>query len=183
MGTGTAILGLGNPLLADDALGLVVLERLRTEYTWDDDISVHDGGTWGMQLMPMIEDAARVLFLDAIDRREAPGTLIRLEGDAIPATLAKMISPHQLDLREVLAMTLLRGTFPEHAVAIGVQPETTITRVGLSPSVAARVDDVLCAAVAQLEAWGHVVYRRDAADALARSAMITGGITDVLLAV
>ena len=184
-GTGTAILGLGNPLLADDALGLVALERLRDQYDLDDTISIHDGGTWGMQLMPMIEDSARVLFLDAIDKGEAPGTLIRLEGEAIPATLAKMISPHQLDLREVLAMTRLRGTFPEDAVAIGVQPETTITRVALSASVAARVDDVVYAAVAQLEAWGHTVRRRGPAEAdaaaRARSAMVTGGIADVLM--
>jgi hydrogenase maturation protease len=184
-GTGTAILGLGNPLLADDALGLVALERLRDQYELDDAISVHDGGTWGMQLMPMIEDSARVLFLDAIDKGEVPGTLIRLEGEAIPATLANMISPHQLDLREVLAMTRLRGTFPEDAVAIGVQPETTITRVALSPSVAAHVDDVVQAAVVQLEAWGHTVRRRDPeeadAAARARSAMVTGGIADVLM--
>lgn len=179
-GTGTAILGLGNPLLADDALGLVALERLREQYELDEAISIHDGGTWGMQLMPMIEDSARVLFLDAIDKGEAPGTVIRLEGDAIPATLANMISPHQLDLREVLAMTRLRGTFPEDAVAIGVQPETTITRVALSPSVAARVDEVVQAAVAQLEAWGHTARRRDPTEARARSAMVTGGIADVL---
>lgn len=179
-GTGTAVLGLGNPLLADDALGLVALERLREQYELDDAISVHDGGTWGMQLMPMIEESARVLFLDAIDQGQAPGTVIRLEGEAIPATLAKMISPHQLDLREVLAMTRLRGTFPDDAVAIGVQPETTITRVALSPSVAARVDDVVAAAVAQLEAWGHTVRRRDPSESTTRSAMVTGGIAGVL---
>jgi hydrogenase maturation protease len=176
----TAVLGLGNPLLADDALGLVALERLVQDYVLDPSVTVHDGGTWGMQLMPMIEDAERVLFLDAIDRREAPGTLIRLEGDEIPATLATMISPHQLDLREVLAMTRLRGTFPSDAVAIGVQPETTETRVALSAAVAARVDDVVAAAVEQLQAWGHRIVRRDPAARPIRLASATGGITDVV---
>jgi hydrogenase maturation protease len=175
----TAVLGLGNPLLADDALGLVALEALMQTYVWDDRVSVHDGGTWGMQLMPMIEDADRVLFLDAIDRRETPGTLIRLEGDAIPATLATMLSPHQLDLREVLAMTRLRGTFPAEAVAIGVQPETTETRVALSPVVAARVQDVVEAAVEQLRHWGHVVERRAPHDCVARPAVANGGIAGV----
>ncbi len=176
----TAILGLGNPLLADDALGLVALERLMQEYELDDTVSVHDGGTWGMQLMPMIEEAQRVLFLDAIDRREAPGTLIRLEGEEIPAALAKMISPHQLDLREVLAMTRIRGTFPQHAVALGVQPESTETRVALSPSVAAQVDAVVALAVAQLAAWGHTVRRRDPDEITTRPAMLNGGISGVL---
>ncbi|MDX2182880.1 MAG: HyaD/HybD family hydrogenase maturation endopeptidase [Gemmatimonadaceae bacterium] len=177
----TAVLGLGNPLLADDALGLVALERLVQDYALDASVSVHDGGTWGMQLMPMIEDAERVLFLDAIDRHEAPGTVIRLVGDEIPATLATMISPHQLDLREVLAMTRLRGTFPSEAVAIGVQPETTETRVALSPAVAARVEDVVLAAVAQLRAWGHTVRRRASSERPVRHAAMTGGIADVVL--
>lgn len=177
----TAVLGLGNPLLADDAIGLVALERLVQDYLLDDDVTVHDGGTWGMQLMPMIEDAERVLFLDAIDRREEPGTLIRLEGEEIPATLATMISPHQLDLREVLAMTRLRGTFPSEAVAIGVQPASTETRVALSAEVAARVDDVVRAAVAQLQTWGHQVVPRDPADRPVRPAAATGGIADVLV--
>lgn len=180
MGTGTAILGLGNPLLADDAIGLVALERLREQYDFDDAVSVHDGGTWGMQLMPMIEDADRVLFLDAIDQGATPGTLLRLEGTGIPASLAKMISPHQLDLREVLAMTLLRGTFPAQAVALGVQPETTITRVALSPCVAAQVEALVEAAVDQLRAWGHQVEPRDPAALISRPAMVTGGIADVL---
>jgi hydrogenase maturation protease len=176
----TAVLGLGNPLLADDALGLVALERLVQQYELDDTVSVHDGGTWGMQLMPMIEEAERVLFLDAIDRGEAPGTVIRLEGEEIPATLAKMISPHQLDLTNVLAMTRLRGTFPKVLIALGVQPLTTETRVALSPVVAARVDDVVSAAVAQLEAWGHVVRRRDPSEIIHRPSVVNGGVSGVL---
>lgn len=176
----TAVLGLGNPLLADDALGLVALERLVQQYELDASVSLHDGGTWGMQLMPMIEEAERVLFLDAIDRNEAPGTLVRLEGDEIPATLSKMLSPHQLDLTNVLAMTRLRGTFPKVLVALGVQPLTTETRVALSPIVAARVDDVVAAAVAQLEAWGHTVRRRDPSEITARPSAMNGGVSGVL---
>jgi hydrogenase maturation protease len=176
----TAVLGLGNPLLADDALGLVALERLVQQYELDAAVSLHDGGTWGMQLMPMIEEAERVLFLDAIDRNEAPGTLVRLEGDEIPATLSKMLSPHQLDLTNVLAMTRLRGTFPTVLVALGVQPLTTETRVALSSVVAARVDEVVSAAVAQLEAWGHVVRRRDPSEITARPSAMNGGVSGVL---
>ena len=57
----TAVLGLGNPLLADDALGLVALERLVQQYELDASVSLHDGGTWGLQLMPMIEELERAL--------------------------------------------------------------------------------------------------------------------------
>ena len=35
-----------------------------------------DGGTWGMNLLPFIEAADRVLILDAIKGNAAPGTLL-----------------------------------------------------------------------------------------------------------
>jgi hydrogenase maturation protease len=176
-----AVIGLGNPLLGDDALGLVALERLSASYQLPEAVSLHDGGTWGMSLLPTIEDATHVLFLDAIDRKEAPGTFIRLEGAEIPATLAQMISPHQLDLREVLAVTMLRGTFPHRAVAVGVQPETLATQVALSRTVAAKVDDVVEAAIAQLRDWGYVCTARDPAEVrTARPSAANGGISGVV---
>lgn len=177
----TAVIGLGNPLLGDDALGLVALERLFIGYKLPPDVSLHDGGTWGMSLLPTIEDAKHVLFLDAIDRRETPGTFIRLTGAEIPASLAMMVSPHQLDIREVLAITMLRGTFPFGAVAVGVQPETLATQVALSRTVAAMVDTVVEAAVEQLRAWGHLCVRRDPAEAARlRPAAANGGISGVV---
>ncbi|MBL0172058.1 MAG: HyaD/HybD family hydrogenase maturation endopeptidase [Gemmatimonadaceae bacterium] len=179
--TTAAVIGLGNPLLGDDALGLVALERLQNHYTMPDEVSLHDGGTWGMSLLPTIEDATNVLFLDAIDRNEVPGTFIRLEGTEIPATLAQMVSPHQIDLREVLAVTMLRGTFPHSAVAVGVQPETLATQVALSRIVASKVDEVVEAAVAQLRVWGHVCVPREPDEAgRMRPAAANGGISGVV---
>lgn len=176
-----AVIGLGNPLLGDDALGLVALERLAASYQLPEDVSLHDGGTWGMSLLPTIEDATHVLFLDAIDRKEMPGTFIRLEGGEIPATLAQMVSPHQIDLREVLAVTMLRGTFPQHAVAIGVQPETLATQVALSRIVASKVDDVVEAAIAQLRDWGYVCTARDPDEVRpSRPSVANGGISGVV---
>lgn len=177
----TAVIGLGNPLLGDDALGLVALERLSTRYHLPDEVSLHDGGTWGMSLLPTIEDATNVLFLDAIDRNETPGAFIRLVGAEIPATLAQMVSPHQIDLREVLAVTMLRGTFPSDAVAIGVQPETLATQVALSRTVAGKVDVVVDAAVAQLRLWRHACIERNPEDAApVRPASVNGGISGVV---
>lgn len=181
LGASTVVIGLGNPLLGDDAFGLVALERLAVRYELPLGVSLHDGGTWGMSLLPTIEDATNVLFLDAIDRKELPGTFIRLEGEDIPATLAQMVSPHQIDLREVLAVTMLRGTFPHAAIAIGVQPETLATQVALSKSVAAMVDAVVDAAVAQLRAWGHVCDARDAESAARiRPSVANGGVSGVV---
>lgn len=157
---GTVVIGLGNPLLADDGFGLEVVGRLARAYDCGPDVELEDGGTWGMNLLPLLESAERVLFIDAIRTGAAPGTVQRLEGASIPRQLGLKISPHQVDLQDLVAVATLRGTFPGMAVAIGVEPEVVETRAGLSPSVAARLDDVLDAIVEQLRSWGHDIVVR-----------------------
>ena len=157
---GTVVIGLGNPLLADDGLGLEIVSRLARTYDCGPDVDLEDGGTWGMNLLPMLEQAERVLFIDAIRTGAAPGTVQRIDGESIPRQLGLKLSPHQVDLQDLVAVATLRGTFPSVAVAIGVEPEIVETRPGLSASVAARIDDVLDVVIDQLKAWGHDVVLR-----------------------
>jgi hydrogenase maturation protease len=107
-----------------------------------------------MSLLPDIEDADRLLFLDAIDVGAAPGTLHVLQRDQIPRYLATKISPHEVDLRDVLALAELRGTLPQQTVAVGLQPAAVELSSDISDVVRARLDDCVSAAVRQLEQWG-----------------------------
>jgi hydrogenase maturation protease len=157
----TVVIGLGNPLLSDDAIGLEAAARLTARFELPADVEVADGGTWGIKLLPDIEHADRLLLLDAIDTAAQPGTVTRLDGEQIPATLAVLMSPHQVDLREVLAVCALRGTTPREMVALGVQPESMATHVGMSTAVLASIDALVDRAVDTLREWGHAVTARD----------------------
>lgn len=154
----TLVLGLGNPLMGDDGLGLRALARLRQEWAVDG-AELVDGGTWGMNLLPLIEDARRVLLLDAIDVGAAPGTLVELEQDQIPRLFARKLSPHEVDLREVLALAELRGTLPAETVALGLQPDDVSMSTELTPAVAAGMDGLLDAVVRRLRLAGHACRR------------------------
>ena len=155
----TVVIGLGNPLMGDDGLGLVVLERLRREYAVPTDVELIDGGTWGMNLLPVIEDAGRVILIDAIDVGTAPGTPIRLERARLPRYLATKISPHQVDLRDVLGLAELRGTLPNDTIALGLQPKRVALGNQLSDVLSCRVDDLVTLVVQELADRGHVCER------------------------
>ena len=155
----TVVIGLGNPLMADDGLGLAALARLATDWRIPPDVDLVDGGTWGMNLLPLIEDAARVLLLDAIHAGAAPGALHQLDRVHIPKYLATKISPHQVDLADVLALAELRGSLPADTVAVGLEPERVEMSNELSDVVRCRLDEVADAAAAQLAAWGHEMVR------------------------
>src|SRR5436190_185443 len=99
----TVVIGLGNPLMGDDGTGLAALERLQERWTIPGDVLLVDGGTWGMNLLPIIETAGRVLLLDAITFGGRPGDVVILDKAQLPKVFALKFSPHQLDMREVLA--------------------------------------------------------------------------------
>jgi hydrogenase maturation protease len=150
----TLVLALGNPLLGDDGLGAVVLDRLQA-WEWPPAVVLADGETWGMRLLPLVEHARRLLAVDAIEIGAVPGTVVALEGDAMRRTIALSLSAHQVGLHDVLALAELRGTAPQEVVAIGAQPGRLVFGEPLSAPVAAAVDEVVARARRTLAAWGH----------------------------
>ena len=150
----TLVLGLGNPLMGDDGVGLAVLSRL--QQGWEcEGVHLVDGGTWGMNLLPLIEDTRRLLLLDAIRLGVEPGTLHLLTRDQLPRYLSHKLSPHQIDLKEILALAEFRGTLPEVAVALGVEPAAVELSTTLSQPVEARLEELTDLALLQLGQWGH----------------------------
>lgn len=149
--------------MGDDGLGLHVLGRLGQEWVLEG-VELIDGGTWGMRLLPDIEDAGQLMFLDAINsQRHSPGTVLVLEKDDIPlVTDHNKLSPHQVGLREVLAISEFRGTLPARTCAVGVVPAVIDISTELSPVVEASVEACIAQVIERLQAWGHTCTRREA---------------------
>jgi len=149
------VIGLGNPLMGDDGLGVYAAQRLQEEWILPPEVQVVDGGTWGMNLLPIIDEAEELLLIDAINQDMPPGTQIVLEREEIPRTLALKVSPHQIDLSEVIALAELRGTLPQRMTALGLQPERVEFGAPLSESVERHIDHLVAMVAYQLELWGH----------------------------
>jgi hydrogenase maturation protease len=159
----TVVIGLGNPLMADDGIGLAALARLGREWDLGDGVELIDGGTWGMNLLPLLEEARDVVFLDAVRSGAAPGTVVELEGDALPRGLMLKLSPHQIDLREVLALLALRRTLPPRMIAFGIEPDVVDMSTSLSRTAEAALPDLLSRVAAYLTARGHRCRLREPA--------------------
>lgn len=156
----TLVVGLGNPLMTDDGIGLAALERLRERWAPPADVEFLDGGTWGLFLLPRIEDAERLVLLDAIDIGAEPGTVVELDGAAIPRAWSGGLSPHQIGVRDLVALATLRGTLPPEMVALGIQPEWVRMGTELTAVAAGAMDALVDRAIARLEGWGHAAAGR-----------------------
>ncbi|MGE0554661.1 MAG: HyaD/HybD family hydrogenase maturation endopeptidase [Gemmatimonadales bacterium] len=150
-GLRTIVIGLGSPLMGDDGLGIVALERLRS--LAPESVELIDGGTWGMNLLHLVEGADRLLLLDAIDAGKAAGEPIELVNAEVPRYFAAKLSPHEIDLRDVLALAELRGSLPAEIVALGVQPGEIAMGTELTPPVSAAIDALVERAADRLARW------------------------------
>ncbi|HXV62702.1 MAG TPA: HyaD/HybD family hydrogenase maturation endopeptidase [Vicinamibacteria bacterium] len=145
------VLALGNPLLHDEGVGASALERLcRRELP--NSVELLDGGTAGLSLVPRFRQAERVLVLDAVRAGAEPGTILRLEGTALPAEVFGITSPHQLGLSDILRAVRLAGG-PREVVVLGVEPLTTEPGIGLSAPVSAAVEKLVDCAFLELRRW------------------------------
>jgi len=124
------VIGLGNPLMGDDGLGLAALDRLRAQWELPATVRLVDGGTWGMNLLPLLEDAEAVVLIDAIDAGRVAGELVLLERDEVPRFLGLKLSFDGLAERDRRVFAALRQRGIPVAVAMaggyGRQVDSTV---------------------------------------------------------
>ncbi len=148
------VLGIGNLVMSDDGVGVVVVQRLQREYRLPAHVDVMDGGTLGLDILPRLEGIERLIVVDAVETGRKPGTRVRLTGEDLPLALETKISPHQMGLKDLLAVARLMGHFPGEMVLIGVQPDDIEVGAELTPEVGAQVDTLLASVVDELRSWG-----------------------------
>lgn len=150
----TLILGVGNILQKDEGIGVRAVEILQERFGIRDDVRIIDGGTMGLDLLPFIEGYDKILIIDAVNTDGKPGTIIRIEGDAVPRFLSTKLSVHQIGLPDMLSAATMMGIMPEEVCLIGIQPETIETGIELSESIERKMEDIITAVLETLEKWG-----------------------------
>jgi hydrogenase maturation protease len=160
------VLGIGNVLWADEGFGVRTVETLASRWRLPDNVRLLDGGTQGLYLIDQVREADVLVVFDAVDYGLPPGTLKRVEDDAVPRFLgAKKMSLHQTGFQEVLALAALLGDYPQHLLLIGVQPvELEDFGGSLRPAVKARIEPAIAMALDYLAGFGVTAEPCDGTD-------------------
>jgi hydrogenase maturation protease len=148
------VLGIGNLVMSDDAVGVMVAQRLQQEYRFADNVEIMDGGTLGLDLLPKLENITNLIMIDAVETGKEAGTCVRLSGQELPIALQTKVSPHQMGLKDLLAVSELMGHSPKEMVLIGVQPGSIEMDIGLTPEVEAQLDTLISNVLSELAIWG-----------------------------
>jgi hydrogenase maturation protease len=147
------VLGLGNPLMADEGVGVYLIERLAERAAAYPVVDFSDAGTGGLALLHHLEGRHKAILIDCAFMNEPPGTLRRFTPDEVRSTkvLAHQ-SLHEADLLRVIAMARQLGQAPEEIIIFGVQPERIEPGRPLSPALMDRMDEYVSAVLHELEA-------------------------------
>lgn len=147
------ILGIGNLLQRDEGVGIHAIRRLQAKQPSGLDYELIDGGTLGLNLLQLIEEASHLIVLDAIDAQRGAAALIELTVEEIPLMSTIKLSPHQLSFQEVLGLAMVRGHFPKHLALLGIQPADMGVGVELSPPVARALPQLIARAEELAREW------------------------------
>ncbi|MGP8247275.1 MAG: HyaD/HybD family hydrogenase maturation endopeptidase [Bryobacteraceae bacterium] len=148
----TVVVGVGNTILSDDGAGVHAARLLQGDARVPAEVTILDGGTLGLELVPYVSDASRVLFLDAVDSDGDPGTLARMTGGDLLGTPSGR-SVHHLGVADLIAALALVSAAPQDIVVLGVQPANTDWGTSLSPAVQTALPGLVDAALTQLLLW------------------------------
>lgn len=146
------VVGVGSLVRSDDGAGLKALHRLEKDSRLPPGVELIDGSILGMDIIALVQNAARLLFLDAVDAGVEPGTVVRLEGEEI-LRLPSGTSAHDIGISGLLSLLQFLGNMPERIALIGIQPATSETGVWLSPEVEAGIGKMVTESIRLLTEW------------------------------
>ncbi len=160
-----AVVGCGNWLAGDDAVGLEVLQRLPDMLSSVDfpglDVELIELGTGGLDVIDYLLECDRAIVVDAVLADGEPGEVVLFAAGSIPSSDQIPFSLHGIDLSQ--ALTLGFKLYPEQmprlvqviGVDVGTAPEDF--SFGMSEAVESAVLDAARAVIGRLEEWSDEV--------------------------
>lgn len=136
----TLIFGLGNPILSDDAIGLVLAREVHAR-VGADRADLVEASVAGLEVLDIMSGYDHVVVIDAIQTKGGkPGDLYKLAPDDLVST-PRLASPHDVDFGLALKIgKQFDRAVPARVSIYAVEVEDPYTfGEALTPGVAARV--------------------------------------------
>jgi len=147
------ILGLGNTLLSDEAVGIEVVRRLAAAADLPGAVLL-DGGTLSFTLAAPIAESTHLVVVDAALMGAIPGSVKVYRGEAFDRRLrGSRQSVHEVSLQDLMDIARLTDTLPSHRALVGIEPARVAMGEGLSAPVRAAVPAAMAAVRDLVAEW------------------------------
>jgi len=146
--------------MSDEVLGVHVIKHLEDTYTFPESAQLHDAGTAGIYLGPLLEETDWVMVVDVIKSDNPPGTIEYLDDkDITSKNIQTSMSPHQLGILEIIDICRLRGNEPDKVDFLCTVPEDISLGLELTDTLQERVAEISTEIVARLDRAGYMIEK------------------------
>jgi hydrogenase maturation protease len=122
------VLGLGNPLVTDDSVGLRVAAELKSRLAGVPEVEVGEDFWGGLRLMERMAGFDRAVVIDAIQTGAPPGTIHCLTPASLPTQ--RSASAHDVNLPTALALGRTAGLHlpgDDDILLVGIEVEDILS--------------------------------------------------------
>lgn len=129
------IVGIGNIIMMDEGIGVYAIREFE-KLNLPSNVTIMDAGTDVFKIMLCEKDFDTVIIIDAVQKKDIPGTIHRMSLDEIEIEPTQN-NLHQISFVEALRLMKLSSSNIQNAKVIlyGIEPEIISFGVGLSPQV------------------------------------------------
>jgi hydrogenase maturation protease len=142
------VVGLGNPFMRDDGIGIQVARRLRG--IDPNRFFVYETQAMDLSLLWQFRNASRIILVDAMRSGGAAGEVSKFEVAPKEAPLTKMPNMHALQLYDIFDIVHQPGILPCPLTIVGVEPKDCSPGEGLTEEVAAAIPAAVDAVLGEL---------------------------------
>lgn len=144
----TAIMGFGNPVRSDDAVGIYVIEQLREKLPETEDISIFDMGTAAFEVLFGLKGHDKIILVDGVlNSNEPVGTLFKVPAEEVMKAPQDdpLVFLHGMKWDQALSYTkkILQDEYPEDIQVYLVAIENTKLEIDMSDVVKEAGDKVV----------------------------------------
>lgn len=151
-----AIMGFGNPVRSDDAVGIYVIEKLQKLLKDNDDISIFDMGTGAFEVLFGLQGHDKIILVDAvINTKEPIGSIFKVPANEVLRTPENnpLVFLHSIKWDQALsyAKKILREDYPEDVHVYLIAIRDTKMDINLSKTVQDAGDKVVGLIMKEIE--------------------------------
>ena len=135
----TVVVGLGNPYMKDDGIGIFVARELAKNHSLGDKVLVYEYQAMDLYLLFQFKGAKKIILIDALKSGSPYGMVSKYEITSKEGPLLKLPNLHELQLYDMLDIANATGLLVCPVVVIGVEPKDISPGEGLTDALAGSV--------------------------------------------
>ncbi len=141
------IIGFGNRLMSDDAIGPLIIDELRKDASLasNENIILIDGETVGIDLIFMVNEDENVIIIDAIDAGQKTGEVISFDIQDVETFNPQKISSYSLhDIDLATVFNIMKAlNIKINAQLIGIKPKSVDFGTELSKEIKLKIPEII----------------------------------------